>query len=137
LFLQPGNANYLSMSELGTPENPEIIDPSLPPPRPSLNARWRVARQILLWLASISLPALTLDLICLWLIYTAMTYGGFMPWLALIVLALPALIFTLIAMVANIVLLPAFVYTLLGRMNQIQMNDPRLARFVRFKPFGD
>lgn len=125
------------MAELGTPENPEIIDPSLPPEPPPLAARWILARQILRWLLSICMPAVFLDMVAAYALYTGYYYGGLLPWLLLFMVAVPAMICTMIAVVALILLGPAFIFTLTGRITHINPNDPRLARLVKFKPFGD
>lgn len=120
------------MAEVGTPENPEIIEPGEAPksarPQPTLS-RWPIARQILRILLAVSLPAIGLDLICAWLFHTAVNYGGALPVIGLVILVFPALIFTLIAVAANLILWPALVLILSGKATQNPLNDSRFARF--------
>lgn len=125
------------MPDIGTPENPEILDPSLPPRPPPFSARWILARQILRWLIAICLPAALLDTLAASAVYTGYYYGGILPWIVVLLVGFPALMMSLVALVSLIILGPAFVLTLTGKITHINPNDPRLARLVKFKPFGD
>jgi hypothetical protein len=120
------------MAEIGTPENPEIIEPGggqkSSRPQAALS-RWPIARQIFRILVAVSLPAIGLDMICAWLFHTAVNYGGALPVIGLVVLTIPALIFTLIAVAANLILWPALILILSGKATQNPLNDPRFARF--------
>jgi hypothetical protein len=74
---------------VGTPENPEIIEPGQnrpfntpPSPRPPYFLIFR-------WLLSALLPAILLDAVCLWLIEAAGA-GNPLAWMLLIFLGIPA-----------------------------------------------
>jgi hypothetical protein len=112
----------LGMAEIGTPENPEIIEPGeRPSPRAAAPAltRWALARQILRVLASLTFPAMGVDLIFVLLAHTAMNYGGVLPWVGMILMILPAFLLTLVTVVANLVLWPALFMILTGRAQTV------------------
>lgn len=122
------------MAEIGTPENPEIIDPSIPPHQAVTPSRWCMARQIVVWLVGLLLPAVVFDLLCLSFFRMATTYGGILPWMGLVILMLPALLFSLVAFIGSVILIPLLVLTLMGRargISMVAMSDPRMQRFMR------
>lgn len=103
---------------LGTPENPEIIEPGDRPrgeARTAIPGRWWTLLRLLRWMISVTLPAVLLDSICFWLFDAAHAGAGPFAWLLLAVFALPAALATLAAAAANIVLLVLFAGVLLGR----------------------
>lgn len=122
------------MAEIGTPENPEIIEPGDHPrsqtmQEPSGFSRWRLALQVLRVLVSVTLPGLGFAMIFAWIFHTAVNYGGVLPWLALIVISLPTLLLTLVAIIANLILWPAMILILSGRATQNPLQNMRF-RFV-------
>lgn len=125
---------------LGSPENPEIIEPGETPraaqAAPAVS-RWALAAQVCMWIFSVSLPAAGLDLLVLWLMRLGWQSGSVLPLFMLCFIALPALLMTLTALVANVVLVPALFFILFGKQRQLPLNDPRFARFTRIRPFGD
>lgn len=109
------------MAELGTPENPEIIEPgerSSPRQDPALS-RWALARQILRLLAAVTLPAIGVDLIFAFFAHTALNYGGVLPWLGMILMILPAFLLTLVSAAANLVMWPALFMIVTGRARAV------------------
>lgn len=136
--------------KIGTPENPEIIEPGQGPrpnyqgPRPQYQAqgaqspfgsaspsgRFRRAFQLLSLMVKLSLPALFIDSACFWLMEMGRTEGGFFAWALLLMLALPAFFLTLIAVLSNLLLGVLFIATLLGK--NIAVNQMPMMRFVRF-----
>lgn len=110
-----------AMAELGTPENPEII---LPGERPAAKAqnvgpRWQLAFSLVRVIFSVTLPAVGLDLLFAWIFQIAVNNGGALPWLGLMLLGLPVLILTLIAIAANLILWPALILILSGKATQM------------------
>ena len=104
------------MAKLGTPENPEIIEPggsSVP------SGRWSVALQILRILISVTLPAIGLDLLLAYFTHAAMNAGSILSWLGIFLLIVPAFILTLVAGAANLVLWPALIMILSGRATKV------------------
>jgi hypothetical protein len=99
---------------IGTPENPEIIEPG-GPRRMHTPSRWRIILQMLGWMISLCLPAIFFDYICFWLIEIGRGPNGFLAWVLLILFAPPAVLFTLIAVFGNLFLSLAIVLTLFGR----------------------
>lgn len=124
---------------LGTPENPEILEPGETRARPvseeaPLGAlRVKAARvfRMLMWMLSVTAPALFLDSLLFWLYDTASNGGGFFAWVLLILFTPPALFLTLVAMVVNSFLAFALFAGLLGR--PVQTHHPAgFVRFIRF-----
>lgn len=120
--------------EIGTPENPEIIEPGQPiPPRREKAApaagRFARALKIVSYMISATAPALLVDSICFWLFDAARNGGGVLTWLFFFFSLPPAMLLTLVATVANVILLFAFFAALSGRP---PVGMPR-AFSVRFK----
>ncbi len=123
------------MAKLGTPENPEILDPSRPgesfngqervrdtgshtgaaSTKLGLRARLKLVRQIAVWLMSAALPALLFDTIFISLIRSAAESGSAFVWLGAILFFFPAFIFSLVAIAALLLLLPILVLALSGK----------------------
>ncbi len=119
------------MAEIGTPENPEIIEPGQAP-RPSAKAtvkRWPIVLQLLRVLIGVSIPAVAFALVFSWMFHTAVNFGGVLPWLGLVLLAPPALLLTIIAVAANLILWPVMILILSGKNVANPLNDQRFARF--------
>lgn len=121
-----------AMADIGTPENPEIIEPGQAPRQASSRpapGRWTLFAQLLRVLVAVSLPAIAIDLIFGWMFHTAVNFGGVLPWLGLVVMAPPALILTLVALAANLILWPVLILILSGRAVANPLNDARFDRF--------
>ena len=99
--------------KLGTPENPEIIQPG-ERPRSHLS-RLPIIFGLLRWAILISLPAVMADSVCLWLLNLGKTPGGELAWIFLALFALPAILLTLIAGAIVFFLLFTVLLTLLGK----------------------
>lgn len=106
------NWGFGSKAKIGTAQNPEIIDPRLPQPRPG---RLRFIMQIFMWMVSVSIPAVFFDMIWLWLFDLGSKQGDFFAWILLILCSPPALLFSLIAFVANLFLLFLLSLAILGK----------------------
>ena len=134
------------MAKLGTPENPEIIDPRMgsgPSSQQTSHptySRWKLARQIVSGLFSVTLPAVILGVLCSMLLESGLEGGGPLPWLALVLLILPAGLFALLAFFANLILLPVLILVLMGKLKNVSvtsvMQDPRMQRFGSLRGFG-
>ena len=112
--------------KVGTPENPEIIEPGQSRPMNSQSHRGhRLARslQILTWMIAAALPAATLDSSCLWLWEIANQQHSVMAWMLLILLSPVAVLATLIGGIIVCALGLLFLANLFGR------TTIRLARF--------
>lgn len=111
------------MARLGTPENPEIIEPggsAAPNAAPSgLLNRWTMAGQILRILFSVTVPAVGIDMLMAYFTHTAMNDGSLLAWLGIFLLLVPAFLLTLVAGAANLVLWPALIMILSGRATQM------------------
>ena len=118
------------MAKLGTPENPEIIEPGAQT-RPAVTApsRWGIVRQLLKVIVGVTVPALGFGMIFFWTLHTALNYGGVLPWLALVIIALPSFMIGTIALIANLALWPALIFILMGRSVANPLQDPRIVRF--------
>ncbi len=103
------------MAELGTPENPEIIEPGQAPKEKAAFSKWTLARQIGRLLLGVTLPAIGLDLLFAYMAHTAIYYGGVLAYLGMFVLFVPAALMTLIAFAAHLVMWPALYMILRGR----------------------
>lgn len=121
------------MADIGTPENPEIIEPGQRPSsaqaRPTLPSRWAIASQILRILFAITLPAVGVDMVFAWAFNMALNQGGVVPLLLIMLFIFPALILTFVALVANAALWPALILVLLGKTTANPLSDQRFARF--------
>lgn len=139
------------MAKLGTPENPEILDPvgdgerfNAQPrpeaPRPTIGwrARLKLSRQLLFALLSATLPALFMDLILISLAQAAWA-GSVLAGVGSILLFVPALIFSLIALAAILFLVPVICMTLFGKrlttINQFGGGTFK-TRVFKFGDFG-
>lgn len=122
---------------LGTPENPEIIDPREPrrpqaePQGPASIGRFTVLLQLVATMLRLAIPALALDVICYWLFQSAMAGSG-LAWLPLFFLAPVAGLLTLISILINGFLLMAVIFTLRGRTISMPQGGGPIFRFVRF-----
>lgn len=84
--------------KLGTPENPEIIEPGQIYRRPGQSTtKWQAPRLFM----TLILPAIFLDWICIGLIDMGMNSGSVVAWLLLLILAPPALMATFIAFITG------------------------------------
>lgn len=146
------------MAKIGTPENPEILDPQGPgenfnegpsksAPRPSIGwrARLNLCRQMFVALIGALFPALLMDLVLFSLAESAWA-GSTLAGLGAILLFVPAMILTLIAFGAFIIFAPLILVTLFGRrlsaMNRFSAFDPQNSmgpfqvRVFKFGNFG-
>ena len=82
---------------------------------------------------SVSVPAVGLNMLCLWLLRTGMQPDGFLAWLPLIFFAPIALVLTLIALLLNVFLLIALALTLSGRAVNFPGQSVPFLRFVRMR----
>lgn len=116
---------FLGQSPIGTPENPEILDPGQPaqPARmKSPFARVRLFFTLLSAMAVVSAPAVFTIWACAWLIDMGTnTEGAAFAWLLLILFAPMTLVFTAAAIVIDLFLLLAMFATLSGR-RMVVMN---------------
>ncbi|MBX3022903.1 MAG: hypothetical protein KF799_14610 [Bdellovibrionales bacterium] len=128
---------------LGSPQNPEIIEPGGFQPRnereafepgarpqgPRAPGRVRRSLQILMWMLYVSAPAFFIDSIWFWLFDMGTGDGGIFAWILLFLVTLPALLLTLFAMVANSFLLLVFFASLLGK--PISEHPMGFVRFIK------
>lgn len=88
-----------SSAPLGSPENPEIIEPGQiyrrPMPR---NPLFLQAPRLFMMLI---LPAIVLDWLCYNLVELGMQSGGVVAWLLLLIIAPPALMATFVAVITG------------------------------------
>ena len=113
-----------SPARLGTPENPEIIEPGQNPRRrPVGGGRWHQALQILTWGILVAAPAFFFDSVFVWLIELARQDENPLVWLLTVLVAPLALVATLVALLALSVLTLFFIANLFGR------STIKLARF--------
>lgn len=82
---------------LGTPENPEIIEPGQTRAQVQPTGRLRMILQILWWMVSAAFPAWIFDSICLWLFDQAVNHGAVLAWVPLILLAPVSALLTILA----------------------------------------
>jgi hypothetical protein len=115
--------------KIGTPENPEIIDPSQPPRQ---SGRFAAIMQMLSWMVGISVPALIFDWVCLWLVETGRQPGGWPAYGLLILFLPPAVLLSLAAVMTNSILIFAILLTLLGRPFPVQRPVSRIFFDRRF-----
>jgi hypothetical protein len=136
---------FLGQSPIGTPENPEILDPGQTAHAARLKrrpfARLRLFFTLLSAMVVVSAPAVFTVWACAWLIDMGTNAeGAAFAWLLLILFAPMTLVFTAAAIVIDLFLLFAMFATLSGR-RMIVMNfgssaqqpgpRPRAARPVR------
>ncbi len=110
---------FLGQAPIGTPENPEILDPGQPMQSARLKrpfARIRLFITLLFAMIVVSAPAVFTIWACAWLIDMGTnTEGAAFAWLLLILFAPMTLAFTAGAVVIDLFLLMAMVATLAGR----------------------
>jgi hypothetical protein len=134
------------VAKIGTPENPEILDPTNPgedfnegsqqrrAPRSAIGwrARLKLIRQMAMALLGATIPALLIDSISLSLVQSAWA-GSTLAGLGAILLFVPSLILTVIAIGAFVIFAPLILITLFGRrltaMNRFGAFDPRTGAF--------
>lgn len=135
------------MAKIGTPENPEILDPqgpgesfnedprkSAPQSRPEIGwrARLKLVRQMMTALIGAVFPALLLDLVLISLAEAAWA-GSTLAGLGAIILFVPSMVLSLIAFIALLIFLPLILATLFGRrlasMNRFGAFDPHNGGF--------
>lgn len=105
------------MAKIGTPENPEIIEPSAQQEAVRVFSRWSVARQIVKFLFFVSLPALAVDSLFAYAALEA-NQESFLPWLVMAILILPAFFLSILAVFANLILWPVLILVLTGRIEK-------------------
>lgn len=115
--------------KVGTPENPEIIEPDGRPLRRHPPGRFRRAFRLLVTMVRLSIPAFALDSVCFWLVEWARGDGGGFAVFLLFLLALPALILTIFAIFVNLVLGLMMIATVFGQKVTV-VNAGRFSRFV-------
>lgn len=122
---------FLGNSPLGTPGNPEILEPGEAPASKRLKPRGRLRLLFTLLTAMlvVSAPAIFTIWSCLWLIEIGASHeGAAFAWLLLILFAPLTLVFTAGALVIDLFLLLAILATLSGRgaivMNFRNMGSP-------------
>jgi hypothetical protein len=134
------------VAKIGTPENPEILDPAGPgesfnegarpasAPRSAIGwrARLNLIRQMGMALLGAAVPALLIDSILFSLAQGAWA-GSTLAGLGAILLFVPSLVLTLIAIGAFVIFAPLILITLLGKrlgtMNRFGAFDPRTGGF--------
>ena len=116
----------------GTPQNPEIIEPGQTTTAVASGGRIRRALGIILMMIKFTAPAFLIDSVCIWLI--DLGHSSVLAWLALLVLFLPALILSGLALLVNLFLFFALVATLSGRT--VSAVQAPFARFVRYPQGG-
>lgn len=120
------------MAKIGTPENPEILDPQGPgenfnegprssTPRPAIGwrARLKLVKQMMTALIGAVFPALLLDLVLFSLAESAWA-GSTLAGLGAIILFVPAMVLSLIALMALLIFVPLILAALFGR----RLNNP-------------
>jgi hypothetical protein len=116
---------FLNTSPLGTPENPEILEPGERPPKARQGGRLRLLFTLISALVMISAPAAFMIWACLWLIDMGTTYdGAAFAWLLLVLFAPITLALAAGTFVIDAFLLLAIVATLSGR-RAVVMNFAR------------
>ncbi len=113
--------------KVGTPENPEIIEPGQSHRLPQ-RSRVRTVFQILSWMIAISAPAALLLMTCTWLIDVGLKPGGIFAWVLLFFFAPPTVVLSLVAVLADLVLSLFLVMTIFGRT--VVLSD-QVMRFSR------
>lgn len=134
------------MAKIGTPENPEILDPTGPSenfnegpqpasaPRSTIGwrARLKLVRQMAIALLGATVPALLIDSISFSLVQSAWA-GSTLAGLGAILLFVPSLVLTVIAIGAFVIFAPLILITLFGKrltaMNRFGAFDPRTGGF--------
>lgn len=116
---------------LGTPENPEIIEPGQTEPLRRASAPSRFARvaQTLWWMVSISIPAAFALSVCYW-VFDAAINGSAISWLLLIFIGPPTLLLFAFALLADLALTVLLVLHVLGKPIDVR---PGAIRFLRFR----
>ena len=104
--------------KLGTPENPEILEPG-EIPRERRPNRWTMMVSLLRWAVFLSLPAVLADYACYGLLQMGKEPGGLLAWVLLALLTIPAMVLTLISAISLLILFLTLVLTLVGRPIQI------------------
>lgn len=113
----------------GTSENPEIIDPRLPPrQRSALNGRLVMALQLLFGLLIVSLPAALFGSAWSWLFNRAVAHDEILAWIFLVLISPPTLLFVAFALIADLTLLTLLMMTLLGKRVVVWGKFPNLGR---------
>lgn len=143
--------NNKNSAPIGTPENPEIIEPGgtytnerdvsgshdrssrfgNSSTRKNSGGRIRRAFNILMWMVYISAPAVLFDSIWFWLYDMGNSNGGFFAWFLLILISPPAFLLTVVAMIANSFLFLIFLANLLGR--PVTENPAGFIRFIKIR----
>jgi hypothetical protein len=106
--------HILKRPRLGTPENPEILEPFDPhsaPPRPS---RLPIILSLVRTMLTLSVPAGLFLWMSIWLFHAGSS-GNPLAWLLLILTAPVTLVATLLAAAVDFMLLLVLIATLLGR----------------------
>ena len=116
--------------KVGTPENPEIIEPGQTH-RPPQRSRVRTVFQILSWMIAISAPAALLLMSCTWLIDVGLKPGGIFAWVLLFFFAPPTVVLSLVAVVADLVLSLFLVMTISGKTVVLSDQVMRFSRHPR------
>jgi hypothetical protein len=134
------------VAKIGTPENPEILDPTGPSenfnegpqpasaPRSTIGwrARLKLVRQMAIALLGATVPALLIDSISFSLVQSAWA-GSTLAGLGAILLFVPSLVLTVIAIGAFVIFAPLILITLFGKrltaMNRFGAFDPRTGGF--------
>jgi hypothetical protein len=116
---------------LGTPENPEIIEPGQSPTSAQTHSfamRVRMAVNLIMWMLMLSLPALFMDGVCYWL-FQLIREGSLFAWILMALAIPPALALSLFAVVAVVILFFLLLATVCGApVTTIQQT--RVGRFV-------
>lgn len=103
---------------LGSPENPEILDPGAPP-RPKVSrgplARVKLLLSLIASMITVAVPAAVTLWISASLFETGTSEGGLWAWIPLVILAPITLSLTLLAVVMEFILILAFIGALFGR----------------------
>ncbi len=132
-----GRTLRMKDAPLGTPENPEIIDPREPRgPRPEAKGprnpgRFGVLSQLVMTMLKLALPALVLDVACYALFKSAFG-GNALAWIPLIFMVPVAGLLTLISILINAFLLVALLFVLAGKPVSMPQGGAPFFRFVRF-----
>ena len=132
------NRQFLGQSPLGTPGNPEILEPGEAsiPRQVKLPGRLRLIFTLLIAMVVVSAPAIFSVWTCLWLIGLGTGQeGAAFAWLLLILFAPITLVFTATALVIDAFLSIAILATLSGRravvMNFRNFGSPSGMREAR------
>ena len=117
------------MAKLGTPENPEVIEPGQRPrpSRPALPGRWAATFKILKTLVVLTAPALLLDYAFFSLILQGWREQNALSFLLGLVLVPMAFTASVLALFAGPLLLASLVMLVMGRA--VTVNPRPLGRF--------